>query len=416
MTLETMSELPPRSDTPTLQLMNHPRRVLDTGLAILVWIAVIGVVLWSLAHIAAPVVMFTLGAILAYALTPLVRVLTHIMPRVLAVLIVYLGLLVVLAGVIFLLVATVIQEVGPLVERVSAWLQSPGADGPAAITGYLQQLGISQDQINSLTADLATFLKGFAGDVVPVASGLFGMVFNAVIVGIVSIYLVLDGGRFLHWASGNTPLSHRRNVSFFVQSLDRVMGGYIRGQLLLCLAIAILIGFGMWVIGVPFPLVLAVLAFVLEFIPMIGLWLVGALCVLVALSQGWQIALLALGVAIIASVIEGNILSPRLLGHAVGVHPLVSLFALLAFAELFGLWGALFAAPAVGFAQALATAFWRQWRSNHPEQYPDDVAPPPAREAGILAPSNPSNGASQAPELNVAQKISVPAGIPPATQ
>ena len=60
---------------------------------------------------------------------------------------------------------------------------------------------------------------------------------------------------------------------------------------------------------------------------MIGLWLVGALCVLVALSQGWQIALLALVVAIVASVIEGNILSPRLLGHAVGVHPLVSLFS-----------------------------------------------------------------------------------------
>ena len=164
-------------------------------------------------------------------------------------------------------------------------------------------------------------------------------------------------------------------------------------------------------IGVPFPLVLAVLAFVLEFIPMIGLWLVGALCVLVALSQGWQIALLALGVAIIASVIEGNILAPRLLGHAVGVHPMVSLFALLAFAELFGLWGALFAAPLAGFAQALATAFWRQWRSNHPEQYPQDAGAQPAG-AGILAPAN---GAGQAPELTLTQKISVPAGAPPAT-
>jgi predicted PurR-regulated permease PerM len=406
-----MSELPPRIDAPTLRLMNHPRRVLDTGLAILVWLAVIGVVLWSLAHVAAPVVMFALGAILAYALTPLVGRLSHIMPRVLAVLIVYMGLLVVMAGVIFLLVATVIQQVGPLVERVSAWLQAPGADGPAAITGYLQQLGISQEQINSLTTDLTTFLKGFAGDVVPVASGLLGAVFSVIIVGIVSIYLVLDGGRFLHWATGNTPLSHRRNVSFFVQSLDRVMGGYIRGQLLLCLAIAILIGFGMWVIGVPFPLVLAVLAFVLEFIPMIGLWLVGALCVLVAFSQGWQMALLALGVAVVASVIEGNILSPRLLGHAVGVHPLVSLFALLAFAELFGLWGALFAAPVVGFAQALATAFWRQWRSNHPEQYPQDAGAQPVG-TGILAPAN---DASQLLAPSLAQEVSAPAGAPSAT-
>ena len=54
MTLETMPDLPPRSDTPMLRLMNNPRRVLDTGLAILVWIAVIGVVLWGVAHVAAP--------------------------------------------------------------------------------------------------------------------------------------------------------------------------------------------------------------------------------------------------------------------------------------------------------------------------------------------------------------------------
>jgi hypothetical protein len=97
-----------------------------------------------------------------------------------------------------------------------------------------------------------------------------------------------------------------------------------------------------------------------------------------------------------------------LLGHAVGVHPLVSLFALLAFAELFGLWGALFAAPAVGFAQALATAFWRQWRSNHPEQYPENAGAQPAG-AGFLAQAN---GAGQAPELTLTQKIRVPAGVP----
>jgi predicted PurR-regulated permease PerM len=215
---------------------------------------------------------------------------------------------------------------------------------------------------------------------------------------------VLDGGRFLSWATSNTPVGHRRNASFFIQSLDRVMGGYIRGQLLLCLAISVMIGLSMWFIGVPFPLVLAVLAFVFEFIPMIGLWLVGAVCVLVALSQGPWIALYALIAVIVASVIEGNILSPRLLGHAVGVHPLVSLFALLAFAELFGLWGALFAAPVAGFAQAIGTAFWRQWRSNHPEQYPEDAAAQPQGQ-GILAPSN---GAGQLPAPAHAHEAGAP--------
>jgi predicted PurR-regulated permease PerM len=404
-------ELPPPSAAPELRLMNNARRVRDSGLAILVWIVLIGVFFWGLAHIAGPVLMFALGAIIAYALTPLVGRLARVMPRWLALIIVYLGLLVVISAVLFLLAVTLFQELGPLVEQVNKWLAEQGPNGPAAITDYLKSLGLTQEQINNLTGDLANFLKGFAGDVVPVASGLLAVIFNAIIVGIVSIYLVLDGGRFLNWATGNTPVAHRRNVSFFIQSLDRVMGGYIRGQLLLCLAIALMVGVLMWFIGVPFPLVLAVLAFVFEFIPMIGLWLVGAVCVLVALSQGPWVALWALIAVIAASIVEGNILSPRLLGHAVGVHPLVSLFFLLAFAELFGLWGALFAAPIAGFIQAIGTAFWRQWRSNHPEQYPEDVESQPQGQGILTA----GNGVGELPAPAHAQEISAPPAVDPAT-
>jgi predicted PurR-regulated permease PerM len=402
--------LPPPNAAPELRLMNNARRVRDTGLAILVWVVLIGVFFWGLAHIAGPVLMFALGAIIAYALTPLVGRLSRVMPGWLALIIVYLGLLVVIATAIFLLVVAVAQEIGPLIDQINKWLAAQGPNGPAAITDYLKGLGLSQDQINSMTNDLANVLKGFAADVVPVTAGLLTVVFDAVIVGMVSIYLVLDGSRFLKWATSNTPVTHRRNVSFFVQSLDRVMGGYIRGQLLLCLAISVMIAVFMGLIGVPFWPILAVLAFLFEFIPMIGLWLVGAVCVLAALTVGWQTALVALVLVIVASIIEGNVLSPRLLGHAVGVHPLVSLFFLLAFAEIFGLWGALFAAPFAGFAQAIGTAFWRQWRSNHPEQYPEDIGAQPEGQ-GILAPAN---GAGQLPAPALGQEMAPPA-VDPAT-
>jgi predicted PurR-regulated permease PerM len=402
--------LPPPNAAPELRLMNNARRVRDTGLAILVWIVLIGVFFWGLAHIAGPVLMFALGAIIAYALTPLVGRLSRVMPGWLALIIVYLGLLVVIATALFLLVVAVAQEIGPLIDQINKWLAAQGPNGPAAITDYLKGLGLSQDQINSMTNDLANVLKGFAADVVPVTAGLLTVVFDAVIVGMVSIYLVLDGSRFLKWATSNTPVTHRRNVSFFIQSLDRVMGGYIRGQLLLCLAISVMIAVFMGLIGVPFWPILAVLAFLFEFIPMIGLWLVGAVCVLAALTVGWQTALVALVLVIVASIIEGNILSPRLLGHAVGVHPLVSLFFLLAFAEIFGLWGALFAAPFAGFAQAIGTAFWRQWRSNHPEQYPEDIGAQPEGQ-GILAPSN---GAGQLPAPALGQEMAPPS-VDPAT-
>ena len=119
-------ELPPPSAAPELRLMNNARRIRDTGLAILVWIVLIGVFFWGLAHIAGPVLMFALGAIIAYALTPLVGRLGRVMPRWLALIIVYLGLLVVIAAAIFLLVVAVFQEFGPLVDQINKWLTVAG--------------------------------------------------------------------------------------------------------------------------------------------------------------------------------------------------------------------------------------------------------------------------------------------------
>ena len=227
----------------------------------------------------------------------------------------------------------------------------------------------------------------------------------------VSIYLVLDGSRFLNWATGNTPVTHRRNVSFFVQSLDRVMGGYIRGQLLLCLAISVMIAVFMWAHR------RAVLA--------------GAGGARLRLRVHPDDRPLARRRGLRARRALARVGRRRWLALVLvidrqrdrGQHPLAApagtcgrrpsarlALRLLAFAELFGLWGALFAAPVAGFVQAIATAFWRQWRSNHPEQYPEDVEAQPQGQ-GILASGN---GAGSLPAPAHAQEIARrPPSIPP---
>src|SRR6185312_17423471 len=115
---------------------------------------------------------------------------------------------------------------------------------------------------------------------------------------------------------------------------------------------------------------LGVLAFVLEFIPVLGTLTSGAICVLIALTQGWLIALLVLAYFIIVHIIEGDIVGPRIVGKAVGLHPAISIIALLAGAELFGIWGAVLASPIAGVLQALLVAIYRDWRSTHPDQFP----------------------------------------------
>ncbi len=166
-------------------------------------------------------------------------------------------------------------------------------------------------------------------------------------------------------------------MKLLLDTLQRVVGGYLRGQLLLCGFIGVLVGVGMQIIGVPFALLLGVLAFVLEFIPVLGTLVSGAICVLLALTRGWVIALIVLVYFVVVHVIEGDVVGPRLVGKAIGLHPVISLAALIAGAELFGIGGALLASPVAGVLQALLVAIWVEWRVTHPKEFQraeDDLA------------------------------------------
>ncbi len=127
--------------------------------------------------------------------------------------------------------------------------------------------------------------------------------------------------------------------------------------------------FGDRVPDVPYAVLLGLLAFVLEFIPVLGTLVSGAICTLIALTQGWLIALGVLIYFVIVHVLEGDIVGPRIVGKAVGLHPVVSIAALIAGSELFGIWGALFASPIAGVLQSLIVALWTNWHATHPEHF-----------------------------------------------
>ena len=149
------------------------------------------------------------------------------------------------------------------------------------------------------------------------------------IVSVLSIYLIIDGSRLVSWIKKNTPYSQRRRVLFSLNTLHRIVGGYIRGQFILSLIIAILVSVGMWIFQLPYAVLLGLLAFILSFIPFVGTFITGTACVLVGLTKGWVVALFVLIYFIFINVIEGNVLSPKIIGHALGLHPIISLFAVI---------------------------------------------------------------------------------------
>jgi len=240
------------------------------------------------------------------------------------------------------------------------------------LESLLRTFGISQEQIASARQQIVAQLGGFAGSVLPLFTRFLDFLLDIVIVAVVSIYLLIDGSRVTNWLRNNMPVQQRGRVHFLLETLERIVGGYIRGQLLLSTMVGLLVGIGMALFHVPYAVLLGVLAFILEFVPVLGTIVSGAICVLIALTQGWLIALGVLVYFVGVHVLEGDVIGPRIVGKAVGLHPVISLAALIAGAELFGILGALFASLVAGILQALIVSIWKEWRATHPEQFEEN--------------------------------------------
>jgi len=220
--------------------------------AILAWTGVALLVLWLAGHVIHTLLLLTFAALLAYALAPAVKLLERVMPRFLAILIVYLIVLGALSALLYLIVRTAVVQVISLSDYVRSLLTPVKSGQLTPLEQTLRSLGLSPSQITSARDQVVGGIEGFAGSVVPLLTGLVSAVLDVILVAVLSIYLLADGSRVSDWLRRNMPQHQQGRMKFLLDTLQRVVGGYIRGQLLLCGLIGLLVGVGMQVIGVPY--------------------------------------------------------------------------------------------------------------------------------------------------------------------
>jgi predicted PurR-regulated permease PerM len=347
----------------------------DAILTPLLWVFLIGIILWVLSHVMRVVLLLAISGIIAFALDPVAKFLSRFLPRFLAIVIVYILVLGALGGLGYLVVSAAITEVSSLTTQVHDFVSSGPSGAPSPLVKNLLALGISQQQINGFTNQIISQAQSAVPLLGQFLNGTLNILIDIVLVLVLSIYLLADGERAGKWMRANAPLRYRVRVTFLINTIQRVIGGYIRGQLFLSSVIGLLVGLGMFLLQVPYAILLGLLAFALEFIPTVGTLTSGVVCILVAATQSWLLALLVLAYFVVVHVLEGYILAPRVLGKAVGLHPAISIMALVAGADLFGIWGAIFAAPLAGLIQVLLATAWREWRELHPQQFPEVFGP-----------------------------------------
>jgi len=310
--------------------------------------------LWLLGRVLAP---FIVAAVLAYALTPLVDRLDDLgqgrMPRVLAVIIVELLLILALVSLALIIVPVLTKEVPLIREQIPFLLDKLNATvGP-----WLEQVGVTISlDLASLKAQLLKYLTAnfeeavssafsslkVGGGVAIIAIGY------AVLIPVALFYLLLDWKQLVVRVLELVPPSARPGVDSFTTEADIVLGQYLRGQLLVMLMMAIFYSTGLALFGLDLALPIGLFTGLAMFVPYVGFGIGLILALLAGILQFASIKAVVM-VAVVygtGQVFEGLYLTPRLVGQRIGLHPLVVIFALLAFGQLFGFVGVLVALPA----------------------------------------------------------------------
>jgi predicted PurR-regulated permease PerM len=200
------------------------------------------------------------------------------------------------------------------------------------LEGLLAGVGIAPSSVSEVrqgaVAELQTTGAAVARDSLSRLADVAGALVDLILVLILSVYLAANGTRIAQWLKTETPGgSTRYRLQLQVVVTSRVVGGYIRGVLLLALLVGVLVCGGLAVLGVPYAVLLGVLAFFMEFIPVLGVFISGAAALIIAIVHFQEVLrpLLVLTYFVVVHVIEGDVIGPRLMGKAVGIHPATGL-------------------------------------------------------------------------------------------
>ncbi len=315
------------------------------------------VILWVLGDVMLP---FVLGAAIAYFLDPVADWLQrHGFGRVMATITITLFALVLFVLASLLVIPTLLQQLSGLFETVPKLVHQFSA----FLTGRFPELLDNESRISQSLLSVGQTLQSKGGELINTVLASAATLVNAVVllvlVPVVTFYLLIDWDRMVARINDMLPRDHAPTIRSLARDIDRTLSSFIRGQGTVCLILGTFYAVGLMLVGLQFGLVIGAFAGLLTFIPYVGALVGGALAIGLALFQFWGewiwIAAVA-GIFFLGQFIEGNILTPKLVGSSIGLHPVWLIFALSAFGTLFGFVGMLVAVP-VAAALGVITRF-----------------------------------------------------------
>ena len=310
-------------------------------------------------RIIAVVVVLGGAVFFAYLIYPLVRRLSRRLPRWLAILCVYALLAVVVALAMVVLgpnlgaeARAFAREFPQLLQQAQNELLGPQSPYLSAVPLEARETVISA--IDEIAATAQRNAGAIASQALTIVLSLASVVTAFIIIPVIAFYLLIDADRLRAGFLRLVPLAHRDATAVILGDIDTVLGGYVRGQILVGACIAILVSVMLLALGIKYALLIGVFAGIVNIIPYLGA-IAGAIpAVIIALfthGVGW--ALLVVAGFILINQAEGHIIAPNVVGQRVGLTPLMVVIALLIGAELGGILGMFIAVPVAAVIKAM---------------------------------------------------------------
>ena len=334
---------------------------LSVGLALLL-------LLWLLTPVLSP---FAAAAVIAYMLNPGVDWLErHRMPRALAVLVAISGVALLIAALLLIVLPVLAEEMPVLHERlpvlllkidstIGPWLRQMGLGGRLDFAALQRLVTAKLASGDGSTTVLLTWLR-IGG------SALLGWAGTLFLIPVVLFYLLLDWHRMIQRIDDSVPRRWHAQVAGMAVDVDALLAQYLRGQLLVMLLLATYYSSALMIAGFDVALPVGMLTGLLVFIPYVGFGFGLVLAIVAAILQfdGWDGLVAVAIVYSLGQFLESFLLTPRLVGERIGLHPLTVIFALLAFGQLFGFTGVLLALPASAILSVVFGRVRRQYLNS----------------------------------------------------
>lgn len=315
---------------------------------------------------------FVLGIIIAYFLNPLVkRFSTRGIRRTTSSALIILVFFALLTLLVALITPVIAKESSQLIEAMPTYLDKFFTMLQPYTSWFQESFG------DNYVTDAKSFLKdnlskiltvsgGIAGGIAAGGQALIGMATTIILTPLVAFYMMREWPIITHWVEDLIPRKNEKTIKHLLKRIDMKLSGFIRGQLTVAFLLGIIYAVALTIAGLNYGFLIGISAGVLSIIPMVGstLGLLAAVAVAWFQSDDIQYVFIIAAIFIVGQIVEGNVLSPKLLGDSVGLHPLWIIFALLAGGSLFGILGMLIAVPVAAIAGVLISFAILQYKNS----------------------------------------------------